>query len=93
MNNFKFLVLILSSSSIFTTITELIGHREAFRENPLRKTLHLRCLTEFLTFKRQSYKMVKHTYSTRRQIAGELFESVGPFREIGVKRVNTPLAR
>ena len=32
--------------------------------------------------------MVKHTQTIRRQIAGELFECVWPFCEIGAKRAN-----
>ena len=33
--------------------------------------------------------MVKHTQTIRRQIPDELFECVGPFREIGAKRVSS----
>ena len=35
------------------------------------------------SFKRQFYKMVKHTQTIRRQIADELFECVWPFCGIG----------
>ena len=34
-------------------------------------------------FKRQYHKMVKHTQTTRRQFADELFECVRPFSGIG----------
>ena len=40
-------------------------------------------INSFLTLKRQSHKMAKHTQTIRRQIADELFESVWPFYEIG----------
>ena len=39
----------------------------------------------FLTFKRQSHKMVKHTHTIRRQFADELFENVWPFCELALK--------
>ena len=37
----------------------------------------------FQPFKHQPDKMVKHTQTTRQQIAHELFECVWPFCEVG----------
>ena len=36
-----------------------------------------------LYFKRQSYKIVKHTQTIRRQFADEMFECAWPFCDIG----------
>ena len=37
----------------------------------------------FSPFKRQTYKMVKHTQTIGREIANELFECVWPFLGVG----------